>query len=94
MQLSLPNITEPTALTVYENHLYISDRDKIVLVNKDGSQFRELRNATSDVHGLLLYDKNLRKLTGKYLQFHQGFRFFPRLVGRSDPWSKNLWVIF
>ena len=24
----------------------------------------------------------------------QGFRFFSRLVGRSDPWSKILWVIF
>ena len=24
----------------------------------------------------------------------QGFRFFSRLVGRSDPWSKKWWVIF
>ena len=24
----------------------------------------------------------------------QGFRFYSRLVGRSDPWSKKWWVIF
>ena len=24
----------------------------------------------------------------------QGFRFFSRLVGRSDPWSEKWWVIF
>ena len=24
----------------------------------------------------------------------QGFRFFSRMEGRSDPWSKNWWVIF
>ena len=24
----------------------------------------------------------------------QGFKFFSRLVGRSDPWSKKWWVIF
>ena len=24
----------------------------------------------------------------------QGFRFFSRLVGQSDPWSKKKWVIF
>ena len=24
----------------------------------------------------------------------QGFRFFSRLVGRGDPWSKKWWVIF
>ena len=24
----------------------------------------------------------------------QGFRFFSRLVGRSDPWSKKWWVFF
>ena len=24
----------------------------------------------------------------------QGFRFFSRMVGRSDPWSKKWWVIF
>ena len=29
-----------------------------------------------------------------YLSYDQGFRFFSRLVGRSDPWSKKLCVIF
>ena len=24
----------------------------------------------------------------------QGFRFFSKLVGQSDPWSKKWWVIF
>ena len=26
--------------------------------------------------------------------YRQGFRYFSRLVGRSDPWSKKWWVIF
>ena len=29
-----------------------------------------------------------------HLYTQQGFRFFIRLVGRSDPWSKKWWVIF
>ena len=28
------------------------------------------------------------------LESMQGLRFFSRLVGRSDPWSKKWWVIF
>ena len=66
MHPSLPQVTEPKALTVYENHLYVSDKDKIVLINKDGSEFKELRNMTPDVLALLLYDKNLRKPIGKF----------------------------
>ena len=29
-----------------------------------------------------------------YMGGGQGFRFFSRLVGRSDPWSKKWWAIF
>ena len=28
------------------------------------------------------------------LMYLQGFRYFSRLVGQSDPWSKKWWVIF
>ena len=62
------DIKSPKALTVYENHIYVSDTDKIVYINKDGSEFKELRNSTPDVNALLLYDKSQRQATGMYTQ--------------------------
>ena len=64
MPLISTKIEEPRALTVYQNDVYVSGKDKIVVLSKDGTQFKELRNSTPEVHALLLYDSSMRQSTG------------------------------
>lgn len=56
-----PNITMPEALTVYKGSLYVSADEMIVTINKDGSGYLKLRDATPNVHALLLFDKVARQ---------------------------------
>ena len=65
MSLISTKIEEPRALTVYQNDVYVSGKDKIVVLSKDGMEFKELRNSTPEVHALLLFDSSMRQLTGK-----------------------------
>jgi uncharacterized protein YjiK len=55
------NIKTPEALTVYKGLLYVSTEEMIVSINKDGSGFLELRDATPNVNALLLFDKAARQ---------------------------------
>ncbi|KAL4217126.1 Exosome complex protein [Mactra antiquata] len=55
------NITNPQALTVYKDKLYVSTEDKIVTVNKDGSGYTKLRDSTTNVNALLLFDMSIRR---------------------------------
>lgn len=60
--------TQPRALTIYKENLYYADNAKnsIYVINKlDGSNHRLLRNSTSGVYALKVYDANLH--TGKNL---------------------------
>ncbi|XP_060590385.1 low-density lipoprotein receptor-related protein 1-like isoform X5 [Ruditapes philippinarum] len=58
------NIKTPEALTVYKGLLYVSTEEMIVSINKDGSGYLELRDATPNVNALLLFDKAARQHVG------------------------------
>ena len=72
--LNSSKIEEPKALTVYQNDVYVSSKDMIVVIRKDGMQFQELRNSTPEVHALLLYDSSMRQTTGSTLFSFSSFK--------------------
>ncbi|XP_053386538.1 low-density lipoprotein receptor-related protein 1-like isoform X2 [Mercenaria mercenaria] len=62
-----PNITNPEALTVNKGLLYVSTEEQIVSINKNGSGLFQLREATPNVHALLMFDKAARQKAGTVL---------------------------
>lgn len=56
-----PNITNPETLTVYKDLLYVSTEDRIVSIKKDGTGYSKLRDATSNVNSMMLYDTAYRQ---------------------------------
>ena len=63
-QVVNPNITQPEALTVYKDLLYVSTEEKIVSIDKTSfGDIKQLRDATPNVNALMLYDKIQRNLS-------------------------------
>ena len=82
---------------------YLESNKLIASQNKTGVSYQcHGVGFLSVVKTFFITDKNCNPiecqfhLTGENKLFirAQGFRFFSRLVGRRDPWSKNWWAIF
>ena len=73
-----------------------------VIKTEPKSSIEAAAEARAKVNAMLVVQGKVRpsqltptsKTKGLIWVHNQGFRFFSRLVGGSDPWSKKWWVIF